>query len=59
MKIVNMDDEDDLKEEYDFSGGRRGAVNPLPPGKVRITIRLDEDVVEWFRQQVELKGGGS
>jgi uncharacterized protein (DUF4415 family) len=31
----------------------------IPPGKTRITIRLDKDVVEWFRQQVEQRGGGN
>jgi len=30
----------------------------IPPGKTRITIRVDKDVIEWFRQQVELRGGG-
>jgi hypothetical protein len=31
----------------------------VPKGKERITIRLDEDVLEWFRQQVHAAGGGS
>lgn len=48
-----------MKEEYDFSQGRRGAIDPLPPGKSRITIRLDNDVIEWFRVQVENAGGGN
>jgi uncharacterized protein (DUF4415 family) len=48
-----------MKAEYDFSHGKRGAVNPLPPGKTRITIRLDDDVLDWFRRQVEMQGGGS
>jgi len=48
-----------MKDEYDFSKARRGAVIPLPPGKIRITIRLDEDVVDWFRQQTEVQGGGN
>ncbi len=30
---------------------------PTPPDKVRITIRLDEDVIDWFRSQVEATGG--
>ena len=29
-----------MKAEYDFSKGKRGALDPLPPGKTRITIRL-------------------
>ena len=48
-----------MKEEYDFSGGRRGAIEPLPPGKTRITIRLDEDIVDWFRSRVHAAGGGN
>lgn len=48
-----------MKEEYDFSGGRRGAIDPLPAGKTRITIRLDNDVLDWFRDQVEAAGGGN
>jgi hypothetical protein len=32
---------------------------PLPPGKTRITIRLDDNVLEWFRAQVHLAGGGN
>lgn len=48
-----------MKEEYDFSQGRRGAVISTPPGKTRITIRLDDDVLEWFREQVSDAGGGN
>ncbi|MEW5872836.1 MAG: BrnA antitoxin family protein [Chloroflexota bacterium] len=48
-----------MKEEYDFSKGKRGAVNPAPIGKTRITIRLDEEVIDWFHQQVEAQGGGN
>lgn len=32
---------------------------PPAPGKTRITIRLDTDVIEWFRTQVEEAGGGN
>jgi len=32
---------------------------PAPKGKTRITIRLDDDVIEWFRDQVEKAGGGN
>ena len=41
-----------MKREYDLSKGKRGAVVPLPPEKVRITIRLDRDIVDQFRDQV-------
>ena len=48
-----------MRSEYDFSKGRRGRVIPVPRGKTRITIRLDKDVLEWFRAQVEAAGGGN
>lgn len=48
-----------MKREYDFSTGRRGAPDPLPSGKTRITIRLDDDVLEWYRARVEAAGGGN
>lgn len=48
-----------MKAEYDFSKGKRGAVLPGSGNKVRITIRLDRDIVDWFRSQVEEQGGGN
>jgi uncharacterized protein (DUF4415 family) len=48
-----------MKREYDFTEGKRGAVVRVPKGKTRITIRLDSDVVEWFRRKVHDAGGGN
>jgi uncharacterized protein (DUF4415 family) len=48
-----------MKKQYDFSKGRRGPVLPVASGKSRITIRLDDDVLAWFRDQAELAGGAS
>ncbi len=48
-----------LRAEYDFSKGRRGPVLPTPPGKTRITIRIDNEVLDWFRSKVHAAGGGS
>ncbi len=48
-----------MKAKYDFSKGKRGAVLPSPGKKVRITIRLDRDIVDWFRSKVEEQGGGN
>lgn len=47
------------REEYDFSQAQQGAIVPPSPNKTRITIRLDTDVVNWFRQQVHQAGGGN
>ena len=49
-----------MKDTYDFSKGRRGSVvaePPLEPGKVRITIRLDEDLVDYFGAVADRSGG--
>lgn len=48
-----------MRKQYDFSKAKRGPVVRVPKGKTRITIRLDDDVLEWFREQVERAGGGS
>jgi uncharacterized protein (DUF4415 family) len=48
-----------MKDEYDFSQAQRGALDPLPAGKTRITIRLDDEIIEWFRQQAEQSGSGN
>ena len=48
-----------MRKEYDFSKAKRGPVVPLPRGKTRITIRLDDDLLEWFREQVDNAGGGN
>ena len=48
-----------MKKEYDFAKAKRGAVIPPPPGKTRVTIRLDNAVLDWFRKQVDESGGGN
>lgn len=48
-----------MRKEYDFSKGRRGAVTPADSGKTRITIRLDNDILEYFRAKVDEQGGGN
>jgi len=47
------------KEEYDFSSAKQGAVVKTSPGKTRITIRLDDNVIKWFRNEVHKMGGGN
>jgi len=48
-----------MKKEYNFSKGKRGAVLPAPKGKTRITIRIDDDILDWFRGEVDAAGGGN
>lgn len=46
-----------MRKEYDFSRGKRGMVIPSP-GKTRITIMLDDDIIEVFRTRAEAAGRG-
>ncbi len=48
-----------MRKEYDFSKAKRGPVVPGSKGKTRITIRLDDDVLEWFKAEVNAAGGGN
>ncbi|MFP4101112.1 BrnA antitoxin family protein [Coleofasciculus sp.] len=48
-----------MEAEYDFSQGKRGAIDPTSLGKTRITIRLDNEILAWFREQVHSAGGGN
>lgn len=48
-----------MKRNYDFRRARRGPVIAAPPGKTRITIRIDDDVLDWFRKEVHEAGGGN
>ena len=48
-----------MRKEYDFSQGKRGPVVLVQPGKTRITIRIDTDLLNWFREQVNARGGGN
>jgi uncharacterized protein (DUF4415 family) len=46
-----------MKKEYDFSKGKRGPVI-RQRGKTRITIHIDDDVLEAFRERAEVAGRG-
>lgn len=45
--------------EIDFAHARRGPVVPLEPGKSKISIRLDNRVLDYFRAIVEKADGGN
>jgi uncharacterized protein (DUF4415 family) len=45
--------------DIDFSRAKRGAVIPLDPGKTKISIRLDNHVIDHFKLLVEKAGGGN
>jgi uncharacterized protein (DUF4415 family) len=46
-----------MKTEYDFSDAKRGAIRPAK-GKTRITLYLDDAVLEAFRLQAQDQGLG-
>ncbi len=46
-----------MKAEYDFSEAKRGAVIPQT-GKTRITIYIDDDVLDTFRERSDAAGYG-
>lgn len=49
-----------MKDSYDFSKGKRGRIpkpTPEPVGKVKITIRLDADIVDHFMAKADESGG--
>ena len=46
-----------MKAEYDFSQAKRGAVIPQT-GKTRITIYIDDDILDSFRERSESAGKG-
>ena len=49
-----------MKHQYDFSKGKRGRIappEPEPRGKTRITIRIDDDLMDHFLKEAEASGG--
>lgn len=48
-----------MKKEYNFKQGKRGPAVPIKKNKTRITIRIDDDILDWFRRQVHNQGGGN
>jgi uncharacterized protein (DUF4415 family) len=52
-----MSKKNEILQEYDFAKGKRGAVIPNK-GKTRITIFIDTDILEWFRDEAEREDRG-
>jgi uncharacterized protein (DUF4415 family) len=48
-----------MKANYNFSKARRGAVIPPSGNKMRITIRLDREIIDQFKLRAESQGGGN
>ena len=47
-----------MTREIDFSKARRGPALPPPKGKTRITIYIDDDVLDEYRDRAEAEGRG-
>jgi uncharacterized protein (DUF4415 family) len=48
-----------MRKEYDFSKAKRGPVVPPAKRKTRITIRLDDELLAWFKERANAAGGGN
>jgi uncharacterized protein (DUF4415 family) len=46
-------------KENDFNTAKQGAIVDSGPNKTRITIRIDNDILDWFRARVHEQGGGN
>jgi uncharacterized protein (DUF4415 family) len=49
----------EMKDEYDMSQAKRGAIVPPEPNQTRITIRIDTELLDWLREKVNRAGGGN
>jgi uncharacterized protein (DUF4415 family) len=49
----------ELARDIDFSTAKRGAVIAPEAGKIKVSIRLDHAVVDYFRDLVDANGGGN
>lgn len=52
-------DDNEMQTEYNFSQARPGALVSPGPNKESIMIRIDADILSWFRDYVNSRGGGS
>ncbi len=47
-----------MKDNYNFSQGKRGLVKPIPSNQTKVTILIDKDILEWLETQIEDAKGG-
>ena len=48
-----------MKPTHDLKKAKHGAVVPIPKGKTKVTIHIDDDVLDWFRKQTDPAGSGN
>lgn len=51
--------DEDMLAGYDFRHAKCSPVIPLAKNKIKITIRLDERIIKWFKDRVHKQGGGN
>lgn len=44
---------------YDFSQAKRGPIVSPAPDQTQVTLRIDTETLNWFREKVNAAGGGS
>jgi uncharacterized protein (DUF4415 family) len=59
MKKIEKIVAEERRRNIDFSSAKRGPVVTPQPGKTKISIRLDNTVLEYFRNLVDKAGGGN
>jgi uncharacterized protein (DUF4415 family) len=47
-----------MKDNYDFSQGKRGAIIPTPSHQIKVNLTLDKEIIEWFQIKINESGGG-
>ena len=47
-----------MKPTHDLKKAKHGAVVHIPRGKTKLTIHVDDDVLDWFREKADSAGGG-
>jgi uncharacterized protein (DUF4415 family) len=55
---ADVHDKDDMAEEYDFSEAKQGPILASRPHATTIWLRVDNDLLDWYRAQVHAQGGG-
>ena len=47
-----------MKDNYNFSQGKRGLVKPRLSNQIKLTVLIDKDILEWLEKQIEEAEGG-
>ena len=56
---ADVHDKDGMAEEYDFSEAKQGPILASRPHATTIWLRVDSDLLDWYRAQVQAQGGAT